>query len=228
MSSLSGAKLISKLAAVVGKEIIVDGRLTPRDVFGEIGIRSLDLVRGVVRLRGVVFLGSRVRIRRARSLAIGRGSSVGPGCYLDCRAVAGVRLGRQVKLGRNGTLTCTSSLRLVGKGVTIGDHTGIGEGFHLGCSGGIQIGSDVIVGPGLFIHSQNHVYSDPDTLIREQGTIESSVVISDNCWIGSRVTILAGTSIGPRTVVASGAVVSGHFDGNEILAGVPARVVKKI
>lgn len=54
------------------------------------------------------------------------------------------------------------------------------------------------------------------------------VTLADNVWIGDRVTILKGTSIGENSVVAAGAVVSGEFPANVVIGGVPARVIREI
>jgi len=54
------------------------------------------------------------------------------------------------------------------------------------------------------------------------------VVIADNVWIGDRVTILKGSTIGRNSVVAAGAVVSGEFPANVVIGGVPAKVIREI
>lgn len=54
------------------------------------------------------------------------------------------------------------------------------------------------------------------------------VVIGSDCFIGCNVIILKGTVLGSGCVVGAGAVVSGIFDDNVIIAGNPARVVKKL
>lgn len=52
--------------------------------------------------------------------------------------------------------------------------------------------------------------------------------IKDNVWIGNRVTILNGTTIGSNCIVAAGAVVKGIFPNNVVIGGVPAQIIKKI
>ena len=54
------------------------------------------------------------------------------------------------------------------------------------------------------------------------------VVIGDNVWIGDRVMILKGSTIGKNSVVAAGAVVSGEFPANVLIGGVPAQVIREI
>ena len=60
-------------------------------------------------------------------------------------------------------------------------------------------------------------------------SIHNNVVIGDNCWIATGVTILSGVTLGPHTIVAAGSVITKSFpDGNQMLGGVPAKVIKKI
>lgn len=125
-------------------------------------------------------------------------------------------------------ITSTSHLSPVGVGVKVGSKPGMGDFFHIGAAGGVEIGDDVIIGPFLTVHHQEQNFDDLTKPIRTQGTTQSPVKVGDDYCIGARVTLLAGTESGPRTVVAAGAVVRGRHSGNEILAGVPARTVKSI
>ena len=61
----------------------------------------------------------------------------------------------------------------------------------------------------------------------KKGTTRSSISIGENCWIGAKVTVLAGVNIGDNCVIAAGSVVTKDFPSNSVLAGVPARVLKK-
>ena len=54
------------------------------------------------------------------------------------------------------------------------------------------------------------------------------VVIGDHCWVGMNSIIMKGTIIGNNTIIGAGAIVSGTFqDGNVVLAGVPARIIRE-
>ena len=185
-------------------------------------------MRGILRFRRVVFIGRRVRVRGKRQLSLARGVSIGDDTILDARGTRGLALSAGSRLGRSGIVTTTSHLSLMGAGVSIGERSGVGDFFHIGASGGVSIGKDVIIGPYLLVHSQEHNYTDSAVPIRLQGTTQAEVVVGDNCWIGSRVTLLAGTKLGPRTVVAAGAVVMGEHPGGQILAGIPAKSIRLI
>jgi len=101
---------------------------------------------------------------------------------------------------------------------------GLGMGCHIDGRNGIIFGNNVWVGPRVSVISMNH---DPNDFY---SYIESRpVVIGDNCWLGANSVILPEVELGEHTVVAAGAVVTKSFkEGNQVLAGVPARVVKKL
>ena len=217
-----------RLLMSTGRSYEIDPRISAGSIFGELVLRAVQLVRGVVRGYGPVFLGARVKIRGRASFAPSRGISIGDYSAIDARGSVGVRLGPGSRLGKFGIITTTSHLSLAGVGVVLGSGSGIGDYFHIGASGGVTFGSNVIVGPRLLVHSQEHNYADPTRPIREQGTTQAAVTVGDDCWLGSGVTLLAGTTLGPRTIVAAGSVVKGTHPGGVILAGTPAKVVKEI
>jgi acetyltransferase-like isoleucine patch superfamily enzyme len=222
------ARLAQRLLQHSGRNYAISATIPAGYLLGEIAGRALQALRGVVKFRSVVFVGPRVRVRGKNRLTLARGVYIGDDTIVDARGTRGVSLAPGSRLGRHGIITTTSHLSLMGVGVSIGKRSGIGDFFHIGASGGLHVGEDVIVGPYFLVHSQEHNYLDPEKPIRDQGTTQSEVIIGDNCWIGSRVTLLAGTQLGPRTVVASGAVVRGAHPGNEILAGIPAKPIKQI
>jgi acetyltransferase-like isoleucine patch superfamily enzyme len=138
----------------------------------------------------------------------------------------GIMFGKNVSIGPKSILQCTGILRNQGCGIVIGDNTGIGPMAYIGGQGGVRIGNDVIVGPGLRIFSENHNYTDADTIIRNQGERRACVRIGDNCWIGANVVITAGVEIGNGCVIGAGAVVTRSIEPNSVAVGNPARKIK--
>lgn len=91
-------------------------------------------------------------------------------------------------------------------------------------NGHIYIGRGTYIAPNVGIITANHELTDLDA-----HTDGSDVIIGEKCWIGMNSVILPGVELGNGTVVAAGAVVTKSFSqGNIILAGVPARVIKEI
>jgi acetyltransferase-like isoleucine patch superfamily enzyme len=62
--------------------------------------------------------------------------------------------------------------------------------------------------------------------IRHQGVSRKGIKIGKNCWIGSKVTVLDGVTIGTGSIIAAGSVVTKSFPENSIIGGVPAKLLK--
>jgi acetyltransferase-like isoleucine patch superfamily enzyme len=111
-----------------------------------------------------------------------------------------------------------------GKNITVGKNVF----FNTGCSfqdrGGISIGNGTMIGMNVTIATLNHGLP----LETRNVTYPSPVIIGDNVWIGSNATILPGVTIGDNSVVAAGAVVTKDVPVNTVVAGVPAKELKKI
>jgi acetyltransferase-like isoleucine patch superfamily enzyme len=101
---------------------------------------------------------------------------------------------------------------------------GLSKYCYLDARNGIEFGSNVWVGPSASLVSMNH---DPNNYSKY--FTDSPIRIGNNCWLGSRSIILPGVQLGNHVIVAAGAVVNKSFEeDNIIIAGVPARIVKRI
>ena len=111
--------------------------------------------------------------------------------------------------------------------MVIGNNVGLGSHGHYGAGlGGLEIGDDTIIGNYVSFHPENHIFSELNMPIRQQGVYGKGIKIGKNCWIGAKATFLDGTVIGNGCVVAAGAVVKGNFPDNSIIGGVPAKIIK--
>lgn len=103
-------------------------------------------------------------------------------------------------------------------------YPGYMPGCYIQAINGIEIGKNVRLGPGIKIISANHDIQDFNKHV-----VEKPIKIGDNCWIAANAVILPGVELGDHTIVAAGAVVSKSFlEGNCIIGGVPAKIIKKI
>lgn len=110
--------------------------------------------------------------------------------------------------------------------VFIGNNSGIGANSIV--LGPTNIGENVMMGPDVKIFTRNHRFDRIDIPMIEQGFSDSVPVnISDDVWIGANVIILPGVKIGKGVIIAAGAVVTKNVDDYSIVAGVPAKVIKK-
>ncbi|AFT69991.1 Capsular polysaccharide synthesis enzyme [Alloalcanivorax dieselolei B5] len=88
----------------------------------------------------------------------------------------------------------------------------------------ITLGKGVYIGPNVGLITANHNLKDPD--LHEPG---KPIVLKEKCWIGMNAVILPGVILGPRTIVAAGAVVANSFPkGGVMIGGVPAKVIKEV
>lgn len=110
--------------------------------------------------------------------------------------------------------------------VIIGDHTRIG--LHNTIIGPVDIGNHVNLAQGITVTALNHNFSDTNKRIDKQGVSTNPVTIEDDVWIGANAVILPGVTIGEHCVVAAGAVVTKDVPPHSLVAGVPAKVIKKI
>lgn len=107
----------------------------------------------------------------------------------------------------------------------IGNNSGIGIGSFVGL---VTIGCDVMIGEQFMAVSQNHEFSDVTIPMRLQGLQKNKrITIEDDVWIGSRVTLLPGVTIGKGAVVGAGSVVTKSVPPCSIVGGNPAREIGK-
>ncbi|OZM75803.1 DapH/DapD/GlmU-related protein [Pseudonocardia sp. MH-G8] len=90
--------------------------------------------------------------------------------------------------------------------------------------GDITVGDAVRIGAHTSILAFNHGMSDPDVEVFRQPMEKDGITIGDDVWIGSHVVILDGVSVGSRSVIAAGSVVTKDVPAGAIVAGNPARV----
>lgn len=113
----------------------------------------------------------------------------------------------------------------------IGDGTFIGHGCHFGIAESIQIGRNCLIAGGASVRDLDGHPTDPAQRRAGEPTPREgvrAVVIEDDVWIGANAIILKGVTIGARSIVGAGAVVSRDVPPDCVVAGNPARVVKEL
>ena len=112
--------------------------------------------------------------------------------------------------------------------LVIGDGVSIGPDIVIACMGRVEIAERVLVGPRVFIGDTYHDYRDPDTAVLDQSMAEPDpVYIGAGAFLGIGSIILPGVTVGERAYVAAGAVVTASVPPRTLVAGNPARAIKR-
>lgn len=110
----------------------------------------------------------------------------------------------------------------------IGSNTWIGQNCFFHSAGGITIGEAVGIAPGVTILTHVHdLDRNPDEPIINQPMLYKPVVIEDGCDIGFNTVVLPGVRIGRMSMVGAGSVVTHDIEPFSIVAGNPARLIRK-
>jgi acetyltransferase-like isoleucine patch superfamily enzyme len=142
-------------------------------------------------------------------ISIGAGTTIGP--------LASISAGMPSQAGLRGDPV-----------ITIGDRCMLGKGIGIVGHEGIDIGDDIWTGHYVYITDQNHGYEDLDLPIGVQMWTNEPVSIGAGSWLGHGAIVLPGARIGKHVVIAGGAVVTaGEVPDFSVIAGVPARVVRR-
>jgi len=220
---------ISMIAKILGRPFTLDPDVPVAVLATRASATLFGLVRGAIFTRRYIVLSRGARVRTPSKLtAVGGLVRVEDHCLIDCLSREGISLGRNFKLGAYSRMIASGSIADLGKGIVVGDNVGIGEFAYIGGAGGVVIGADCIVGQYLSVHPENHVFEDPKRPIREQGVTRKGINIGPGCWIGAKVTILDGVTVGGGSVIAAGSVVAGSFPDNSLIGGVPARLIRAL
>lgn len=172
-------------------------------------------------------LGSKTMLVRKCQMKFGTHVQIGKNCEIDALSEDGIDIGDESSIADYSIVRCTGDLKHIGKGIVIGKNSHFGEYLFMGAAGGIVIGDNVIGGQSIRFHSENHIFSNPDEMILNQGVTHKGIKIGNNCWIGAGAIFLDGATIGEGCVVAANAVVTKQFGSNVVVAGVPAKIIKE-
>ncbi len=155
---------------------------------------------------------------------------------MDKKNINNVTLGKNVKIfdfvnlygctigddTKVGTFVEIQKNATIGKNCKISSHTFICEGVH--------IEDNVFVG-----HNVTFINDKIPKSVNEDGSMQSEedwkvveTYIKKGASIGSSATILCGITVGEKAIVGAGAVVTKDVPANSVVAGVPAKVIRKL
>lgn len=130
-------------------------------------------------------------------------------------------IGDNVYIGKNVTIKNAEKL-------TLGNNVSIHNNCYIDAHGEIFIGNNVSVAHNSTILSSSHTWEDVEKPIKYNNIICLPVIIKDNVWIGCGVRILMGVTINSRSIVAANAIVNNDVMSNNLVGGVPIKIIKEI
>lgn len=134
-----------------------------------------------------------------------------------------IEIGSNVYIGHNTILKGYYKNKMILK-----DHVWIGPQCFLHSAGGLSIGPRTGIGPGVMMLGSPHdLTKDNLGPINELPLRYDPIVIEEGCDIGVGAIILGGVTVAPGTQVGAGAVVSRSTKPQTIVAGVPAKLLRK-
>ena len=161
---------------------------------------------------------------RLKAMKIGEGAYLGPGYSFIGIDFSTVSIGKKTVIGAGAFINPIQS------GVIIVENgTNIGRRVTLSALKKISIGKNCLFGYDVSVLDHDHNVMDPKKSPVEAGLGKPhEVVIDDECFIGAHSFILKGVRLGKHCVVGAGSIVTKSFPAYSVIAGNPARIIKKI
>lgn len=159
---------------------------------------------------------------------IGDGSRVWYPCITDRRTRGRMYLGKQSQILQNSRIWCYEQEGSPVPRITIGDHCYLG--YHLSILAGadVTIGDWVLMASDILITTESHGM-DPENPVAymDQPLTMAPVTIGSGCWIGEKVVIMPGVSIGEKSIIGAGSIVTKDIPPYCVAVGNPAKIIKK-
>lgn len=185
-----------------------------------------------------MFYFGKIRDYIRRKYALRRGFKEPKRCNLRWELVRGHDW-RLFSVGEDSILACSIRWEPMTSGIRIGSNTYIGSNTSLTSIKGIWIGSNVLISDFCVIsdtdgHSTDFISRKLDVPNRWKGlkdwscVASSEIKILDGAWIGAFSIILKGVTVGERSIIGAGSVVTRDVPDNTIAAGNPAKVVRQL
>lgn len=212
----------------------VDENISTSDLILILIKRSFMLVRGQFHRiffkesKWSIFIGKKVDIFSHKNIKLGRGITIEDNCFINALSIKGINIGNNFSLGRNSIIECTGIISDLGEELVIGDNVGIASNAFISVRGKVEISDNTIIGPGVKIFSENHLFDKMDFSIKDQGVIRKGTYIGKGTWIGANAIILDGVKIGNNVVVGAGSIINKNIPDFSVVVGVPGKIIKTI
>jgi acetyltransferase-like isoleucine patch superfamily enzyme len=146
---------------------------------------------------------------------------VAPGVTFEIGREATLRLGRWSWIGHG------TKIRIHEGEASIGAKSVLGQECTISAFQHVSIGRECIVADRVMLIDFDHGVVEVERPIRLQGIYKRDVSVGHNCWIGYGACILRGVTVGDNAIVGANTVVTKDVAPNSVVAGTPARVLRK-
>ena len=158
-----------------------------------------------------------------------KNTHIHPSCDID--DVEYISIGKNVNIERDSWIHCPLEF-MEGKPqppiIIIEDGVDMGRRAMITGVKRVHIGKNVLFAPNVYVSDHSHGFEDVERPINDQGINKiAGVEIGENSWIGINACILPGCNIGRNCVVGANSVVTRSFPDYCVIAGVPAKIIKK-
>jgi acetyltransferase-like isoleucine patch superfamily enzyme len=154
------------------------------------------------------------------SARIGRGLSLGRGVQIFLLPGSELVLADRVRLCDGVVLVAREGARL-----EIGEGTYVGPRSELHAAAAVTVGASCLLAGDCLVIDHDHAF-DLVGPVREKELVSRPIVVGDGTWLATRVLVAAGSTIGPSSVIAGGASVTGDIPSGSLAGGVPARILR--
>jgi carbonic anhydrase/acetyltransferase-like protein (isoleucine patch superfamily) len=184
------------------------------------------LLRSLGRMLIGVPSSSRVVLLGLMGLNVGRDVIVTWRIRWPWSSLRQITLGDSVALGPNGWFFIPADNRAAR--ISIGRGSAIGEGFVISSNNRIEIGENCLLSFRVSVLDHDHITGLGVNPVTSGITKGEPIKIGDNTFIGCNSVILRGVSLGRNCVVGANSVVTQSFEDSSVLAGAPAKLIRKL
>jgi len=156
-------------------------------------------------------------------LTVGGRGLLGRRSQLQVRPGGSMRIGHKFVTGNDVLVAATGRL-------TLGTNVFVNSFSRIVAHESIEIGDDVVIAAGVSILDHDHRthVADGRLVVENLEFTSEPIRIGSNVWLGDKVTVLKGVTIGDNVIVAANAVVTKDVEPGTVVGGIPAKVIRPI
>lgn len=143
-------------------------------------------------------------------------------------AVYKIAFGKNFSVGKDTTFRSRFNVYLEkGAKISIGEKCFFNNDCSINSLDSIVIGNGNIFGENVKLYDHNHRYQDHNVSLKEQGFVTKPIVIGNDCWFGSNVTVLQGVHIGNNCVIGANSLIYKDIEDGSIVTSDSKIAVRK-